>query len=54
MNDSAHDVKVEVAHEEREPPSGKPPIVRTNSYLEENHVRLGWRSWMVVFVTSFA
>jgi MFS family permease len=30
------------------------PIVRTDSYLEDNHVHLGWRSWMVVFVTCYA
>jgi hypothetical protein len=32
----------------------RPPIVKINSYLDDEHVNLGWRSWMVVFVTCFA
>jgi hypothetical protein len=32
----------------------RPPIVNANSYLDDEHVNLGWRSWMVVFVTCFA
>jgi hypothetical protein len=32
----------------------RPPIVKVNSYLDDEHVNLGWRSWMVVFVTCFA
>src|ERR1700761_9215285 len=30
------------------------PLIRTNSYLEEDNIKLGWRSWMGVFVTCFA
>ncbi|KAI9655278.1 MAG: hypothetical protein M1821_005425 [Bathelium mastoideum] len=32
----------------------KPRVVRTDSFLEENHVRLGIRSWAAVFVSCFA
>ena len=31
-----------------------PPIVQVDSYLDDEHVKLGWRSWMAVFVTCFA
>ncbi|KAJ7043033.1 MFS general substrate transporter [Mycena alexandri] len=30
------------------------PIPRTDSFLDEEHVRLTWRSWMVVFISCFA
>ena len=30
------------------------PVVRVDSYLDDEHVKLGWRSWLVVFVTCFA
>ncbi len=29
-------------------------LSRTDSYLEDQHVNLGWRTWLVVFVTMFA
>ena len=29
-------------------------IARTDSHLDERHVPLGWRSWLVVLVTMFA
>jgi len=32
----------------------RPPIVKVDSYLDDEHVNLGWRSWMAVFVTCFA
>jgi pyridoxal biosynthesis lyase PdxS len=28
-------------------------IARTDSYLDEQHVPLGWRSWLVVLITLF-
>ena len=28
-------------------------IARTDSYLDETHVPLGWRSWLVVLITLF-
>ena len=28
-------------------------IARTDEYLDERHVPLGWRSWMVVLITLF-
>jgi hypothetical protein len=31
-----------------------PPIVQVDSYINEEHIDLGWRSWLVVFVTCFA
>ena len=31
-----------------------PPLQRIDSHLDETRVKLGWRSWMVVFVTCFA
>lgn len=31
-----------------------PPVIRTDSYRDDRHIKLGWRSWMVVFVTCFA
>jgi len=33
---------------------GLGPIIRTDSYLQDDNIKLGWRSWMVVFVTCFA
>ena len=30
------------------------PLPRTDSFLDEEHVRLTWRSWVVVFITCFA
>ena len=30
------------------------PVVRIDSYLDDEHINLSWRSWMVVFVTCFA
>ncbi|KAF4630574.1 hypothetical protein G7Y89_g7563 [Cudoniella acicularis] len=30
------------------------PIVKVDSYKDEKHINLTWRSWMVVFVTCFA
>lgn len=30
------------------------PVEHVKEYQEADHVRLGWRSWMVVFVTCFA
>ncbi len=29
-------------------------IARTDSHLDNAHVALGWRSWLVVLVTMFA
>ena len=29
-------------------------LTRTDSYLDETPVDLGWRSWLVVLVTMFA
>lgn len=29
-------------------------IARTDSHLDEQHVALGWRSWLVVLVTMWA
>ena len=51
--------KAVITHDEKEnegPPSARalPDLARTDSHLDNDHVRLGWRSWMVVFVTSFA
>ena len=31
-----------------------PLIIRTDSYRDDHRIKLGWRSWMVVFVTCFA
>jgi hypothetical protein len=28
-------------------------IARTDEHLDERHVPLGWRSWMVVMITFF-
>ena len=28
-------------------------IARTDSHLDEQHVPLGWRSWLVVLITLF-
>lgn len=28
-------------------------LTRTDSYLDEQHVRLGWRTWLVVFMMIF-
>jgi hypothetical protein len=30
------------------------PVEHLKEYQEAEHIRLGWRSWMVVFVTCFA
>ncbi|RDL37386.1 MFS general substrate transporter [Venustampulla echinocandica] len=30
------------------------PVVKLDSYRDDNHINLTWRSWMVVFVTCFA
>lgn len=30
------------------------PMEHLKEYQEAEHIRLGWRSWMVVFVTCFA
>ena len=30
------------------------PADHVKEYQEADHIRLGWRSWMVVFVTCFA
>ncbi|MCJ1307023.1 hypothetical protein MMC25_000669 [Agyrium rufum] len=32
----------------------QPVLIRMDSHLDNEHVSLGWRSWMVVFVTCFA
>jgi hypothetical protein len=29
-------------------------LTRTDSHLDDEHINLSWRSWMVVFVTCFA
>jgi hypothetical protein len=29
-------------------------LARTDAYLDDRHVDLGWRTWLVVFVTMFA
>ncbi|KAK7035759.1 MFS general substrate transporter [Favolaschia claudopus] len=29
-------------------------LVRTDSFLDQEHVRLTWRSWMIVFISCFA
>jgi hypothetical protein len=50
----SEELKVEVATDTAEDVSKRPDVVRTNSHLEENHIELGWRSWMVVFVACFA
>lgn len=42
--------KGSVDHVEQSPAG----LERTDSHLEDSHVQLGWRSWMVVFVTCFA
>jgi hypothetical protein len=34
--------------------STSPPIIKLDSYKDDEHIRLTWRSWMVVFVTCFA
>jgi hypothetical protein len=31
-----------------------PPMIRVDSYKDDRHINLTWRSWMVVFVTCFA
>jgi hypothetical protein len=30
------------------------PVEHVKEYQEADHIRLGWRSWIVVFVTCFA
>jgi hypothetical protein len=30
------------------------PVEHLKEYQEAEHIRLGWRSWIVVFVTCFA
>jgi len=38
-----------VDHVEIVPDGGERcPIVRTDSYRDDQHVKIGWRSWMVV------
>ncbi|MCJ1420476.1 hypothetical protein MMC32_006833 [Xylographa parallela] len=50
--------KQDHAHHEVEEISKAPeftsPVVRIDSYLDDEHINLSWRSWMVVFVTCFA
>jgi hypothetical protein len=48
-SDSVNHISVVPTPEER-----PPPVVRVDSYLDDEHVELGWRSWLVVFVTCFA
>lgn len=49
--------EVSAVHDEKQHDStlaeALPSLVRKDSHLEETNVRLGWRSWMVVFATSF-
>lgn len=37
-------------HEEEAPA----PVIKVDSYLDDEHINLSWRSWLVVFVTCFA
>ncbi|KAJ7826652.1 major facilitator superfamily domain-containing protein [Mycena leptocephala] len=37
-----------------EPKSNAVPMLRTDSFLDDNHVMLTWRSWLVVFISCFA
>lgn len=30
------------------------PMAHVHDYEDSEHIRLGWRSWMVVFITCFA
>src|SRR5271155_2916390 len=30
------------------------PVEHAKEYQEADHIRLGWRSWIVIFVTCFA
>ncbi len=32
----------------------RPQIVKLDSYQDDEHIDIGWRSWLVVFVTCFA
>lgn len=36
---------IEIQHMEN---TGMRPIIRMDSYLDDRHINLGWRSWMVV------
>ncbi|KAI9694307.1 MAG: hypothetical protein M1820_009031 [Bogoriella megaspora] len=47
------EVDPQVTHDETID-SNAPSIVRRNSHLEENHVKLGWRSGITVFIACFA
>lgn len=54
-----NDAKIDSANQISQAPTiehqeKRPPVVKTDSYLDDEHVNLGWRSWMVVFVTCFA
>lgn len=46
-----HEREKEIVNNERDTAG---PIVKVDSYKDEKHINLTWRSWMVVFVTCFA
>ncbi|KAH6681504.1 major facilitator superfamily domain-containing protein [Halenospora varia] len=46
-----HEREKEIVNIERDTAG---PIVKVDSYKDEKHINLTWRSWMVVFVTCFA
>jgi hypothetical protein len=37
-----------------EKPNTGVPILRTDSFLDDDRVKLTWRSWFIVFVSCFA
>ena len=45
----------EIQHHEKARDEAFPkPIMRRDAHLDDEHVDLHWRSWVVVFVTCFA
>lgn len=44
--------KATITHSQ--PRLGTASVFRTDSYLADDRVKLTWRSWMVVFITSLA
>lgn len=42
--------EVQIQHMEH---SGMSPVIRMDSYLDDTHINLSWRSWMVVLFVLF-
>lgn len=53
VEQSKNDDGINISQVERSEP-GTTPIIRLDSYRDDRHINLTWRSWMVVFVTCFA